>query len=149
MVRGNGKGLAGALQWWAEPCCLSENFSFVSIPLLPLSLSLPPSLPVGFSCWQEGLWSLTGSAQALMLSLPIHSESSRPSSSCKWADTGAGRCTEWWGQGHSSVPMPSATLSLLQGDGVLQPIMRLPQSMTHSIRRSLLSIVIWQYFVQD
>ncbi len=71
---------------------------------LSLSLSLPPYLPVGFSCWQEGLWSLTGSAQALMLSLPIQSESSRPSSSCKWADTGAGRCTEWWGQGHLVRP---------------------------------------------
>lgn len=69
-----------------------------------LSLSLPPYLPVGFYCWQEGLWSLTGSAQALMLSLPIQSESSRPSSSCKWADTGAGRCTEWWGQGHLVRP---------------------------------------------
>lgn len=80
-----------------------RNFSFVSISLLP-SLSLPPYLPVGFSCWQEGLWSLTGSAQALMLSLPIQSESSRPSSSCKWADTGAGRCTEWWGQGHLVRP---------------------------------------------
>lgn len=73
--------------------------------LLPsLTLSLPPSLLVGFSCWQEGLWSLTGSAQALMLSLPIHSESSRPSSTCKWADTGARICTERWGQGHPVCP---------------------------------------------
>lgn len=98
-------------QSWTELYCLLQNFIFLSL----LSLSLLPTIQVGFSSRKEKLWSLTGCVHALMLSLPIHSERSRPSSSFKWADISTGRLAECWGQGHRGCPLAQCYPFLVKG----------------------------------